>query len=121
MAERGPLLDDEAGEPQCESDSDQIQVTDIHTDGSEYERHHRSNEQNLGQSHLLGHTASFSRHQGSVASPLVDPADTERMSRGVGVDLEVVERVDVLSGLQHLGAEGHDTVVGRLEVLDPQV
>lgn len=69
--ESDAVLDGEAGKPQRQSDSDQVQVTDVHTDGSEYERHHRSNEQDLGQSPLLGHAASLSRRQGSVDGPFL--------------------------------------------------
>jgi hypothetical protein len=43
------------------------------------------------------------------------------MSGWIGVDLEVVDGVDVLCRLQHLRTQRHDAIVGGPELLDPQV
>jgi hypothetical protein len=56
-------------------------------------------------------------------SPLasLNPAQAERVPGRIRVDLEVVDGVDLLHGLQHLRTQRHDTLVGGHEVLDPQV
>jgi hypothetical protein len=51
----------------------------------------------------------------------LNPAQTERMPGRIGIDLEVVDRVDVLRRLEQLRTQRHDTIVGGHEVLDPQV
>lgn len=51
----------------------------------------------------------------------VTPAEAERVTSGIGVNLKALGRAYVFSRLQEPGAEGHDLVMGSPGVIDEEV